>query len=249
MVRRRSNVLAGDLEANRAAASLGVDLKRSRRRRRLTLEQLAERVGIRRSRLQELETGHGSSAPLRVWYALGMALDRPFAAGFSRELSLSPEPTDAGHLAAQELVLRLARSSGRVGLFELPTRPSLRDSGSTDVGIRDDRNRALILIEIWNRLMDLGSASRSSRRKQLEAADLAAFRGYRVASCWLFVDTAANRELVRRYPEVLRAQFPGSSLAWVRCLVEGAVPPRRPGAAWVDPKSGRIRPMRLRSGS
>ena len=247
MVRRRTqDVLAGDLEATRAAATLGADMKHSRLRRRLTLGRLAERVGIGRSRLQELEAGRGASAPLRVWYALGIALDRPFAAGFSRDLSVPPEPTDAGHLAAQEVVLRQSMSVGRTGFFELPTRPSARDSGSTDVGVRDDRHRVLILIEIWNRLTDLGSASRTTRRKRVEAGDLAAFRGYRVASCWLLVDTAANRAIVRRYPALLRAEFPGSSSAWVRSLLDGALPPAEPGIAWVDTRSGRIRPMRLR---
>jgi len=241
-LRRTNTELGGSREALRAAVSLGADLKRTRVRRRLTLEQLAGRVGIGRSRLQELEAGQGASAPLRIWFALGVALERPFAAAFTRQLVEGP--ADAGHLIGQELVLRLAREAGRVGLFELSTRPASRDSGSTDVGIRDDRHRALILIEIWNRLTDLGVASRSSRRKQVEAADLAAFRGYRVATCWLLVGSAANHELVRRYPEVFRSQFTGSSTAWVRCLVDGEPPPERPGIAWID--AVRIRPLRLR---
>jgi transcriptional regulator with XRE-family HTH domain len=118
MVRRRREVMAGDLEANRVAAYLGAELKRSRRRRRLTLEQLASRVGIHKSRLQELEAGNGASAPVRLWFAIGMALERPFAAGFSREI-LPSEPADSGHLAGQEIVLGLARAVGRTGLFEL----------------------------------------------------------------------------------------------------------------------------------
>lgn len=95
----------------------------------------------------------------------------------------------------------------------------------------------------------MGSASRSTQRKRIEAEALASFRGYRVASCWLLVDTAANREIVRRYPAVLRAMFAGSSLAWVRCLVDGAAAPAEPGVAWIDPRSRRIRPLRLRSGT
>jgi transcriptional regulator with XRE-family HTH domain len=244
--RRRRDTLAGDLEATRAAASIGADLKRTRLRRRFTLEQLADRTGLSRSRLQELEAGGGSSAPLRVWFELGAALERPFAAGFSRDLLIPPEPADAGHLAAQEAVLELARAAGRTGLFELPTRPSVRDGGHVDVGLRDDVSRVLMLIEIWNRLTDLGSASRSTQRKRQEAEALAAFRGYRVASCWLLVDTAANREIARRYPAVLRAMFGGSSLAWARCLIDGEAPPVGPGIAWIDPRDGRIRPMRLR---
>ena len=246
--RRTDQELAGDREAQRAAATLGLDLRRTRHRRRLTLAQLASRVGVGPTRLHELEMGHGATAPLALWFAIGAALGRPFAAGFSRD-SVSPgEPADAGHLAAQELVLGLARALGRTGLFELSTRGRSRDGGSVDVGLRDDAHRALILVEIWNMTDDLGAASRSSHRKVAEAADLAAFRGYRVAWCWLLVDTAANRALVRRFPEVLRAQFTGSSLAWVRCLLEGARPPERPGVAWIDPRTGRITPLRLPGG-
>jgi transcriptional regulator with XRE-family HTH domain len=249
MIRRRRTrtELAGDREAKRVALTLGAELRNTRRARRLTLAQLAERTGIGPTRLHEVEAGKGATAPLALWFAIGMALDRPFAAGFSRDTAPRTESDDAGHLAAQELVLRNARSVGRTGLFELRTRSSAREGGSVDVGIRDDAHRALILVEVWNRTDDFGAASRSTQRKVAEAADLAAFRAYRVAWCWLLVDTAANRALVRRYPEILRAQFTGSSAAWVRCLVEGAVPPELPGVAWIDPRSGRITPLRLPS--
>jgi transcriptional regulator with XRE-family HTH domain len=242
--RRRSHELAGAREAGRVAATLGQDLRETRLRRGLTLAELAERVGIGPTRLHELEAGLGATAPLAAWFAVGSALGRPFAAGFSHESSIAG-PVDAGHLAAQELVLRIARTHGRTGLFELPTRESARDGRNVDVGLRDDLHRALILIEIWNRLDDLGSAGWSTRRKVHETAALAMFSGYRAASCWLFVDTAANRAIVRRYAAVLRAMFPGSSFAWTRSLVEGAPPPRNPGIAWIDPRSGRIRPVRL----
>jgi transcriptional regulator with XRE-family HTH domain len=243
--RRRAHEIAGEREARIAAGALGGELRLTRRRRRLTQAQLGERIGLGQTRIHELESGQGASAPLSVWFAIGAALGRPVAVGFSRDVELAGDPADAGHLAGQEIVLRLARSQGRTGLFELPTRPSARDGGSVDVGIRDDTHRALVLVEIWNRTGDLGSASRSTTRKLAEAADLATFRGYRVTSCWLFVDNATNRALVRRFPEVLRAQFTGSSVAWVRCLIDGTAPPVEPGIAWIDPRSGRITPMRL----
>ena len=168
---------------------------------------------------------------------------------FSR--GLDPAATrDAGHLAAQEIVLGLARRNGRRGEFELPTRPT-DPSRSIDVVVRDDRSRAILVIEIWNRRDDLGAAARASTRKVSEAegpAVLAARddRPYRIAVCWLFVDSAANRRLVGRYPEILRSRFPGSSVAWVRCLVEGTLPPDDPGLAWIDPRSRRILPLRHR---
>jgi len=229
----------------RVAATLGGEVRRSRLQRDLTLAELGDAVGIGPTRLHEIEVGQGASAPLALWFALGSALGRPFAAGLSREIPGVGGPADAGHLAAQEVVLALAQHHRRSGSFELPTRTSNRAGGFVDVGIRDDAHRAFILIEVWNRLDDLGEATRTGRRKVAEAADLAAVRGYRVASCWLLVDTMANRAIVRRYPAVLRSLFSGSSVAWVRCLAEGAPPPAKPGIAWIDARSGRISALRL----
>jgi transcriptional regulator with XRE-family HTH domain len=242
---RTSSQLEGDLEARAIAATLGAEVRRTRRARRLTQAALAARVGWRQARIGEIERGEGDTAPLGAWVRLGKALGRPLAVMLSRDTG-GAGPADAGHLAAQELLLRLARSTGRTGLFELPTRPG-NPSRSVDVGIRDDRNRVLILAEIWNRLDDLGAAARSTARKTVEAEALAMFRtpAYRVAICWLFVDSPANRSIVRRFPEILRSRFRGSSARWARFLVDGSPPPDATGLCWIDPRSGTIRPMRL----
>jgi transcriptional regulator with XRE-family HTH domain len=215
----------------------------------MTQHALGQRVGLGQGRISELERGGGPTAPLDTWIALGIAIDRPLAVSFSREIE-PHEPRDAGHLAAQELVLGLARRHGRRADFELPTRPT-DPSRSIDVALRDDAHRALIVVEIWNRLNDLGGAARATSRKASEAegpAVLMARDGppYRVAICWLLVDTVANRRLVARYPEILESRFPGSSLAWARCLADGSLPPNQPGLAWIDPRSGRIVPLRHR---
>ena len=240
--RRTEHELEGDREAQRVAAGLGTELQRTRVRRRLTQQQLAQRLGVSRSRLSGLERGEGASAPLSIWFRAGAVLGRPLAVSLSRD-SQAPL-VDGGHAAAQELVLKLARSHGRVGSFELQTRAS-RGRGSVDVGIRDDRCRVLILSEIWNELSDLGSGARSTARKVLEAEGLAEFRAYRVAACWLLVDTAANRAIVRGHPEIFRSMFPGSSVLWARALMDGSCPPVGAGVAWIDPRTRRITALRL----
>lgn len=233
----------GDREAAILAGTLGRDVKRTRKRRRLTQRELAAGIGLEQSRVSEIELGEGMTLPLGTWVRLGMVLGRPFAADFSRDVE--PEPRDSGHLAAQELVLAFARRHGRTGTFELPTRPS-DQSRSTDVGLRDDRYRCLIRVEIWDRLDDLGRAVRDTDRKDAEALihAAAADRPYRLASCWLLVDTSANRALVGRYPEILRARFTASSAVWVRTLTSGGPPPDGPGICWIDPRAGRITALR-----
>jgi transcriptional regulator with XRE-family HTH domain len=141
--RRTNDELDGDRESGRIALVLGADLRRSRRRLRLTQEHLGDRVGVRRTRIGELERGQGASAPLALWVRPGKAVDRPFAASFSRNLREIPEPSDAGHLAAQEFLLGLSRQTGRNGFFESPTHSST-SAGVVDVGIRDDSQRMLI---------------------------------------------------------------------------------------------------------
>jgi transcriptional regulator with XRE-family HTH domain len=248
--RRTATEVQGDQLALAIVIKLGEDARFARRRRRLRQQQVADAAGISRSRYADLERGEGATAPLQIWVKVGAALGRPLAVAFSRDID-QPEPRDAGHLGAQELLLRLARTHGRRASFELPTRPA-DPSRSTDVGLRDDAHRTLILGEIQNRMDDLGAAARASDRKVAEAiAGPAQFVGvdgepYRVASCWLLVDTAANRRLAARYPEVLRSRFPGSSIAWVRCLAQGDEPPKEPGVVWIDPRAGRISELRLR---
>ncbi|HEU0237408.1 MAG TPA: helix-turn-helix transcriptional regulator [Candidatus Limnocylindrales bacterium] len=248
--RRTQAGVHGDQLAGAIAATLGRDMRETRKRRRLRQEQVSALVGISRSRYADLERGEGANAPLETWARIGAALGRPLAVGFSRDIE-DPAPRDAGHLAAQEQVLRLARAHGRRASFELATRPA-DPSRSSDVALRDDAHRVLILGEIQNRLDDLGAAARATDRKVAEAATGPALFAagdddpYRVASCWLLVDTAANRRLVTRYPEVIRARFPGSSAAWAKCLTLGTEPPREPGVVWIDPRAGRITELRLR---
>jgi len=245
--RRTGTEIAGDREAARLAATLGAEVRATRRRRHLTQRQLARRVGLEQSRLSEIELGTAVGTPLIVWVRLGIALGRPVGIAFARDLT--PAPADAGHLDAQELVVRLVTPTRRRALVELPPRRG-NPAHSVDVAIRDDAERLLMLLEIWNRVDDAGEGIRSTDRKVSDAEGLAAAIGgarpYRVASCWLFTDTAANRALVARYPALLHARFPGSSRAWVEAIVTGAAPPQEPGIAWIDVRTRRLIPLRWR---
>jgi transcriptional regulator with XRE-family HTH domain len=248
-LRRTQASVVGDRESAAIAASLGRDLRDTRRKRRLTQQALGALVGMSHARVGELERGHGSGAPIETWVALGIALGRPIAISFSRDIEV-PMPADAGHLAGQEILLRQARAHGRRAQFELATRPA-DPSASIDACCRDDGHQALIVEEIWNRIGDLGAVVRTTTRKIAEAQSLAVLAGgdgpaYRVAHCWILLDTAANRRLVKAYPEVLRARFPGSSLRWVEALRDGAAPPVEPGILWLDPRSGLMTPLRWR---
>ena len=233
--KRRAASVTGQREARAIAANLGRDLRSTRSRRHLTQSALGELVDRGQSEISYLERGYGARATVETWIALGIALNRPIAIGFSRDVV---EPlTDAGHLEAQELVLRLATAAGWTGSFEVPG-PDGRSRHSVDLILR--RRDEMLLVEIWNRIDDLGAAARSTDRKLAEFAD------DKLIGCWLLVDTVANRAIVRRYPTIFRSRFPESSAALVRAISQPSSLPPRPGSAWIDLRAATLRPMRLR---
>lgn len=242
----------GVVESKRIAATLGLEAHATRKKLRGTQAAVGEAIGVSRARYAEMERGDGANAPLELWVKVGFALGRPMAVGFSRDTSTDgtsadADPRDVGHLAAQELVLTFARAHGHLANVELSTRP-FDPLLMADVVTRNDPARVLVLVELVNRAGDLGAIARSTERKAAELERIAILAGgdegpYRVARGWLLVDTAANRRLVAKYPEFLRARHPGSSTAWARSIVEGTEPPHESAIAWIDPPSSRIFPI------
>jgi transcriptional regulator with XRE-family HTH domain len=226
---------------------LGGELKASRKRRRLRQVDVATRAGLTQGSISRIERGHGGNFSLDSWQLVCLAMGRRLE--FRLPADALQEPADAGHLAIQELVLRLGRAAGFARTFELPTRPA-DPARSADVGLRDERRRLLVLIECWNTIGDVGAAARSSDRKRAEAEQLAVAIGpvrpdgtvepYRVRGCWVVRATTRNRALLTRYPEVFATRFPGSSAGWVRALAARGEPPREPGLIWCDVGATRL---------
>src|SRR5262245_18563417 len=119
-----NQTIAGFQESRVLAGTLGTELRRSRKRKRMTQRDLGARIGLTDGWISDLERGFVADAPLSTWVTLGFVIGRPLAVGFSRDIAERGEPRDAGHLAAQELVLRLARAHGRRTNVEMATRPS-----------------------------------------------------------------------------------------------------------------------------
>lgn len=246
--RRRSQL---DAEARRRIHDqmlrAGSKIRRARQRRGWTQAQLGGRAGLSQSATSDLELGEGAPLSLLVWQRLAMALDLPLRVELGRDAQ--EQPTDAGHLAIQELILRLGRVVDYRRTFELPTKPA-DPARSTDVGLRDDARRRLLLIECVNTLSDVGAAVRSSDRKGVEAEAYAVAIGqgqpYAVHVCWVVRATRRNRALLARYPELFSAHFQGSSVAWVRALTTGSAPPVEPGLVWCDVGTTRVFEWRAR---
>jgi transcriptional regulator with XRE-family HTH domain len=226
-----------------AIAKLGREIKRSRERRRLHQQTLANRAGISRALLSKMEAGRASGTPPQVWFALAVALDRYLKFEFARDPL--HELADAGHADIQEFLLRVAKPCGYQGGFELRTRTT-DPSRSIDVPLVSHQQRRLVIAECWNTFGDLGGAARSSHQKQVFGSEAAVVLGgdnepYEVGLCWVVRDTKRNRDLVARYQHIFDALLPGSSLAWVKALtVPGAPMPGQPGLVWCDVRAGRL---------
>jgi hypothetical protein len=180
---------------------------------------------------------------------IATALGRPLVVSFGGRDPLT-ETRDAGHLAMQELILRLGRLNGLAGSFELPTRPS-EPWRSIDVCLADPRRSRRIVVECWNPIGDIGAGVRTSNRKQAELHDLAIAGGDDDAVtglAWVVRATSRNRALVARYPEVFARAFPGSSSGWVATLTNGGPPPGEPGLVWCNVGATRVFAWRRRVG-
>lgn len=241
--KRTRAVILGEQRAAGAAVKLGEAVRTSRRSRHLTQAALAQKVGISRQRLGDLENGRGTAAPAEVWFALAEALGRYLRFEFARDPQT--ELADAGHLQIQETVLRVTPPGGwEERAFEARS-GSWGSDRSVDVRLLDRKGRRLVIGECWNTFGDLGSAARSSERKVRDAQEYAvAIAGdgepLQIGLVWIVRDTTANRAVVNRYEQIFATQFPGSSAAWVNTLTKGAPMPTQPGLIWCDTRNGRL---------
>ena len=107
--------------------------------------------------ISRLERGEGGTLSLELWQQVAIVLGLPLELTLGRDAM--EEPVDAGHLAVQELVLRLGRLAGYGRTYELPTKPS-DPTLSTDVGLTDDANRRLVQVECVNTFGNINAAIR-----------------------------------------------------------------------------------------
>jgi transcriptional regulator with XRE-family HTH domain len=237
--RRAAIAIEADRLARDQLGQIGREVRASRRRRAWTQAQLAERSGLARDVVGRIELAK-TRLDVDALQRIGLALGRRLQIRFGRD-SLD-EPVDAGHLAMQELVLRLGRAAGCTGSFELPTRPA-EPWRSIDVVLGCAARRFMILCECWNTIGDIGAAVRSTTRKAAELEAMAAGRfgpDVDVGTVWVVRATARNRSLVARYPEVFASRFPGSSRQWVEALNRGPAPPKEAGLVWCDIAANRL---------
>ena len=85
-------------------------VREARHRRRTTQRELGAAVGLSQSAISRLECGEGGGLTLDLWQRIAIALNITLRVTFQRDPLA--ETVDAGHLAMQELALRLGRRAG-----------------------------------------------------------------------------------------------------------------------------------------
>jgi transcriptional regulator with XRE-family HTH domain len=233
-VRRSEARISGARLSANLVASAGIEVRESRRRRRLTQSALAQRVGISQARLAEIEAGDGRGAPLEVWFAIAQALGRYLRFEFARDPQA--DVADAGHLAIQELVIRVAKAAGWEVQLEAKSR-AWESNHSIDVRLVDRSQSQVVIVECWNTFGELGAAARSSNAKVRDEEQAGQAK---VSLVWVVRDTKANRGLIARYPQAFEARLPGSSQQWLMALTMRSRPPTQPGLIWCDVGSTRL---------
>jgi transcriptional regulator with XRE-family HTH domain len=225
---------------------VGRGIREARLRRGLTQHAVAHLAGTSSSTVQRLEAGRAVNASLDSLQRVAHAVGRPLR--FELAPDVRREPVDAGHLAMQELVVRLGRAAGYVAIPEMP---AVRHGSwrSTDVALRNDAERRFLLVECWNSLDDVGAAYRGTNRKLIDGGAYASGRWgegeHLVAACWVVRASVRNRTLLATYPALFAARFTGSSWSWVRALTLGTTPPTDAGLVWCDVQATRLLAWRI----
>lgn len=237
-VRRTALAVEAERRLRERRARIGAAVKQMRLKRHWTQNELGRRTGLGRLVIGRIERGDGVLDVERL-ERIAIAFGVPLAVGFDPDPH--EEPADAGHLAIQELLLRVAPSDLERGI-EVATRPN-EPWRSADVGLWSARWRVVIDAECWNTFGDIGAAKRSSTRKVAELEALAVARwgdGARGALVWIVRDTPRNRALIGRYEASFATFFSGSSKQWVDALTVGTEPPAKPGLVWCDVRATRL---------
>jgi transcriptional regulator with XRE-family HTH domain len=236
---RPAVAIQAELRSLERRSRVGAAIKAARLRRHWTQAELGRRASLGRMVVARIERGK-TRLDVEALERLALALGLPLTVELGRDPHR--DVADAGHLAMQELVLRTARRCGLERRFELATRPN-EPWRSADVCLASKAQRTVIDVECWNTFGDVGAGARSSDRKRAELAQLAVATwgaGARAAVVWVVRDTAANRALIARFPEVFAARFTGSSREWVEALTSAGPIPERAGLVWCDRAATRL---------
>lgn len=212
---------------------------------RLTQAQAADRAGVSQGYWSFLERGGGGVASLETLAACAAAVGTQLAA-FLEAVPGADMPRDLEHLRRQQLVIAIAGGGGWIARPERPIDPVARRSRSIDVELERAVGREIAVVEIEDLFADGGAAMRGLADKV--AAVRREVGVFAIVSGLLILrSTGRNRGLVREFPDLFAARFPGSSKAWLAALRDPTLAmPREDGFLWSSVDGTRLFAARFR---
>jgi len=209
----------------------------------LTQARVADAAGVSQTWVSKAERGRGASGSVDTWAALVAAIGGQLV-GFVEDVPGTPRPRDQEHLLGQELVIR----ESAAGTWTAEPERALRSDASqgwryVDVLLRRPSARELAVVEVWNRLEDVGDGLRGLATKVQRVR--AEYPGWSVSGLLVARRTKRNREIVSQLPAVFGSALPASSDAWLRALRSPYSPmPQASGLLWKDSSATRLMPAR-----
>ena len=192
-----------------------------RRRRGWTQQQLAERAGVSRSTVQQLERGGADAFTGRVIRRIAVALGARFEQRVLWQGEALDRLLDADHASIVERVIRWLRSEGWEVVPEA-TFAINGERGSIDVLAFHPETGALLVVEVKSVVPDLQALLGGVDRKARVAPAVARERGWlvrHVGRVVVLTDDSTARRRVERHRATLDAALPARTAAvraWVR---------------------------------
>ena len=199
----------------------GLAMRALRRRRAWTQAQLAERAGVSRGAVQQIERGGADAFTGRVVRMIAVALGARFEQHVLWQGEALDRLLDAGHATIVERVIRWLRAEGWEAVPEV-TFAIRGERGSVDVLAFYPDTGTLLVIEVKSVVPDIQGLLSGVDRKARLAPAVARERGWRVRNVGRVVvlpDDSTTRRRVERHRSTLDAALPARTAAvraWVR---------------------------------
>jgi transcriptional regulator with XRE-family HTH domain len=203
---------------------VGLSLRALRRRRRLSQDRLAARVGLSRQSIVRIERGHADSVTIRTLVRVATALGASVNLRILWHGEALDRLLDAAHADLTDAVLQMLRSRR----WEVATELSFNmhgDRGTIDILAFHADTGSLLVIEIKSVVPDLQAMLGTLDRKVRVAEAVASQREWRaqtVSRLLVLPDDRTARRRVERHAAVFLTALPSRTVAvrqWLKAPV------------------------------
>lgn len=206
----------------------------------VTQAELADAVGVSRSRIAEIETGR-TDASLDLAWAIADRLGVDLQLLGRQPVVHERRGGDLVHARCSAYVDRRFQRASWLTAREIETFAG-RAHGWIDLLPFEPRSRTLVIVEIKTRLDDIGAVERQLSWYERDVRGIAGRLGWhpRTTTSWLLLLASDEVEKqVALYRNLLRRTFPDRARTMRAVVGQGGVEIGRRGLAMIDPTSRR----------